>query len=179
MKAVKAVKRVLAEGLTSKQKHVELKNLSRNIKSTLFDMLKLASEMLGDHEYVDECGGQDKLLESLESEEFSHFGGSPSLAEMLRAYQKNQRRTTWQEYKFNIWAMIELSRPATEAAEKERVNWKSLAKDFEAKLARAEATIDQYRASDAEKSEKIASMATEIGELRGEMRALQRFAKVA
>lgn len=164
---------------TSKQKHSQLKNLSKTIKTSIYDMLKLTDELLSDHDYVDAFGGEDQLIDSLEADEFSHFGGSPSLPEMLRAYRHTPKLAAWKEYRFNIRAMIELAKPERESEAKERINWRALAKELESKVARLESALDQYRKSDSEKDSQIRELTAELGELRGELKAVQRYAKVA
>lgn len=119
---------------TTQQKHAELKKLGRKARSNLYDMLKIASEILEDPAYCDEYGGRDALRDHLESTDFCHFGGKPSLANMLRAYEKNPQKATWDEYQHNIHAMIELAKPAKDTNTTERINWKARAKELEVKV---------------------------------------------
>lgn len=94
---------------TTSQKHAELKKLGKQARETIYDMLRLTTEILADHEYVDQFGGEVGLRDLLEAEEYVHFGGDPSLTAMLRAYRANPDEATWKEYRYNIRAMIELA----------------------------------------------------------------------
>lgn len=163
--------------MSSTQKRAELKRLAKQCQSNLFEMLKIVDELLGDHEYVDTFGGESQLMDHIEAEEFSHFGGSPSLAAMLRAYRANPRKATWAEYRFNVQAMIELATPTREAADVERINWKAKCKELEAKLAQAEATASEYKASNGELRTKCDSLTAEAGELRGRVAVLESLVK--
>jgi hypothetical protein len=131
--------------MDSKQKHAELKKLGKKARTNLFDMLKLASEIADDPEYCEEYGGQTALVEHLEATGFAHFGGKPSLANMLRAYRKNPTKATWDEYSHNIWAMIDLSAPAKNTEAKEKINWKAHAKELEVKVEILEAELAELR----------------------------------
>lgn len=120
---------------TTKEKHAELKKLGKKNRAALYDMLKLAVEIMDDPAYCEEYGGSTALQDHLESTDFIHFGGKPSLANMLMAYRKNPLKTTWDEYQHNIHAMIELARPAKQTADSEvRINWKARAKELEVQL---------------------------------------------
>jgi len=104
---------------TSSQKHAELKRLSRKAARNIYDMLRLADQILQDHEYVDRFGGEPQLIEAMENDEFLHFGGNPSLPSMLRAFRANPLLKTWQEYRFNVRAMIDLAEPEPEPRRKQ------------------------------------------------------------
>lgn len=146
--------------MTSKQKHTKLKNLSKNSKENLHEMLRLADELLADHGYVDDFGGEDKLMEALSDEEFSHFGGTPSLSEMLAAYRKHPDLKTWQEFRFNIWALIDLAKPQSQSSTKARTNWQAKATALELEVARLTAELERLREENAE--------------LRGELRGAEK-----
>lgn len=94
---------------TTSQKHAELKRLAKQAAQSIYDMLRIVTEILEDHEYVDRFGGEGAILDLIEKEEFIHFGGDPTLTAMLRAYRANPREATWKEYRYNIRAMIELA----------------------------------------------------------------------
>jgi len=104
---------------TTSQKHAELKRLSKTVARNIYDMLRLADQVLQDNEYVDRFGGEPQLIEAMENDEFLHFGGNPSLSSMLRAYRANPVLKTWQEYRFNIRAMIDLAEPEPEPRRKQ------------------------------------------------------------
>jgi len=105
--------------VTTSQKHAELKRLGKEAAKTIYDMLRLSDEILSDHEYVDQFGGEPKLIDMLEKDEFAHFGGDPSLSAMLRAFRANPKETTWKEYRFNVRAMIELAREQEDKGRRE------------------------------------------------------------
>ena len=152
--------------MTAKAKHVELKNLSKSVKTSIYDMLKLADEILSDEEYVALQGGEDTLIDAMNDDEFSHFGSDPHLKELLFAYRANPKLAAWKKYRFNVRAMIDLTTPATEPREGgPRTNWKAKADGLEAEVERLKAQVE--------------SLKTEVAEVRGELRAAERYAKVA
>lgn len=124
---------------TTSQKRAELKRISKAAKDGVWNMLRLADEILSDHEYVDRFGSEAELIDQMETDEFSHFGGNPKLSAMLKAYRANPGHITWQEYHFNIWAMIELATPAPQPRPHERTDWKKIAQEAEAKVAETKA----------------------------------------
>jgi len=162
---------------TTSQKHAQLKGLSRNTQQNIYEMLRLANEILQDHQYVDGLGGEGKLLDMLEKEEFSHFGGDPSLPAMLRAYRYSPQLETWREYRFNIRALIELAAPDSEGADATRTNWKALAKALQAELEQAKAALEEYRRTNAELRNNHEAHLGEIGELRGRLAVLESLTK--
>ena len=120
---------------TSSQKHAQLKSLSKDAKSNLYQMIALADDLLQDHEYVDSLGGEGKFLEDLQDNEFSHFGGDPDVAEMLFAYRANREERVWKKYNYNIRALIEIAQPdKSERAEVRHTNWKQIAAELQLKL---------------------------------------------
>lgn len=171
---------------TTSQKHAQLKKLSGQARQHIYDMLRLTSEILEDHEYVDKFGGEAQLIEAIEAEEFAHFGGQPSLASMLRAYRENPKKSTWQEYRFNLRVMIDLATPERDRGDATRVNWRALAakeKEDRERLQEAldrandriaiqDVTIDELQKSNIELRE-------EASELRGQMKLLRRDSLVA
>ena len=163
---------------TTSQKHAELKHLAASAAKSIYTMLKLACEIIADHDYVDQFGGEAAVIERMEADEFAHFGGSPSLPEMIRAFRANPSHETWAEYRFNVWALIELSLPAKGEATV-RTNWRAIAKEFEAKLAVAEATLAEFRASNAELRSRVDELVSANGELRGQLTATREFRRLA
>ena len=150
---------------TSSQKHAELKKLGKDARKNLFQMLSLASDILADPEYVDQFGGEGPLLDHLEETDFSHFGGRPSLASMLRAYRANPNENTWREYRHNIHALIDLAAPDKQKNETERTDWKSLAKELQVRVQMLEAQVSESQATNAK-------LQQQIGELRGRFNAM-------
>jgi len=158
---------------TTSQKHARLKVLGKAAAKNIYDMLRLADEILADHEYADRFGGEADLIAMLENEEFQHFGGNPKLSSMLRAFRANPKLATWEEYRFNIRAMIELSEPAKDGADVERINWKALAKELQAKLESAEAVVAELRTANGELRTRADAATTEAAELRGRLSAVE------
>ena len=155
---------------TSGQKRAELKVLAKRCKSTIFDMLKLADELLSDHEYVGDYGGEDKLMDDMQADEFSHFGSKPTLSQMIRAYRANPKRATWDEYKSDIWAMIDLAQPGNpNDSDIVRINWKARCKEAEAKVAQLEAVVDDQRKTIAAQQSQIDQLRAELGEFKGRL----------
>lgn len=160
--------------MTTKQKHTRLKNLAKDTKSHLYEMCRLASEILQDHEYVDALGGEDVVLEMLETSEFSHFGGSPGVLQLVQAYRANPAKKTWEEHRFNVWAMIDLANPPAAKEAVERVSWKSIAAEREAEIERLTAEVARLEAEIERLTAEVALVSEENALLRGEVRALTR-----
>lgn len=131
--------------MNTEQKHAELKKLGKKSRTNLYDMLKLATEIVDDPEYCDQYGGQSALIDHLEATDFAHFGGKPSLANMIRAYRKHPDKGTWDEYQHNIHAMIDLSRPEKSTEAKEKISWKALAKELQVKVEILETELGDLR----------------------------------
>ena len=163
---------------TTSQKHAELKKLSKQSQQNIYDMLRLTDEILNDAEYVDQFGGEADLIDHMEAAEFSHFGGNPSLSEMLRAYRANPQKKVWTEYRYNVRALIELSLPERERAEIVRTNWKSKAAELQSQLDSQSAILRDYKKMVDDLQGKVESLANANGELRGQLSVLERYAKV-
>jgi len=160
--------------MTTKQKHTQLKNLAKDAKANLYEMIKLADQIVSDHEYIDEMGGEDVVLEMLEADEFSHFGGSPSLSQMLHAFRANPDLKTWKEYRFDIWRMIDLATPSKDPVERVRTNWKARAEELEVEKAGLEEKVSSMSSELEELKQQNAELSRENSELRGELRGLTR-----
>jgi hypothetical protein len=157
---------------TTSQKHAELKRLGKQSQYNIYEMLRLTQQILDDHEYVDQFGGEGPLLEMLEKDEFAHFGGNPALATMLRAYRANPDRELWEKYRYNIRAMIDLAEPEKEKRESTRTNWKAEAEKLREDLARLTAENAALR-------EQVEDLLQANGELRGELKWLRKEAPVS
>ena len=158
----------MAEKKTTSQKHAELKGLAKQSARNIWDMLRLAVEILADLEYIDKFGGEGPMLDLLEAEEFIHFGGDPSLTAMLRAYRANPQLAKWQEYRFNVRAMIELAR----AAECKNAR--------EARKVDEQATLDQVQAVLAEVARKYAgNVGKAVETAESEVRKIKGFRDIA
>lgn len=105
---------------TTFQKREALKELGKNARRNIYDMLALAAEILDDHPYVDREGGEVAVIEAMESEEFAHFAGTPDLATMVGAYRRIREQSlargerdldVWEEYRYNISAIILVAYP--------------------------------------------------------------------
>ena len=159
---------------TTSQKHAELKKLSRQVQQNIYDMLKLVDEILQDREYIDQYGGEGPLLDAFENGEFSHFGGSPSLASMLRAYRHNPKKAVWQEHAFNLRVMIDLATPEKDRGDVQRVNWKARCAELEEDVKRLSAMLEEYRTTSADLRQRCDDLTAANGELRGELKAVRR-----
>lgn len=158
---------------TSSQKHADLKELSRKIKVNIFEMLKLTDELLRDPEYVDQFGGEAQLIDTLETSEFSHFGGQPSLASMLRAYRANPKRATWQEYHFNLRVMIDLATPAKEKAAEPHINWKKKCGELELQVEQLESSLNESRRLCESLTKEVERLKIESAEMRGRLKYIE------
>lgn len=179
-----ATKKRRPAGPTSEQTHLHLKGLAKTAQKCLYDMLRDVDLLLSDHDYVDKHGGEGAFLEALEADEFSHWGGKPSLEAMLRAFRYSPDRETWREYRFNVQAMIDIATPAKGEKETQYTNWKALAKQLQmeleqvktamqAKLDQAEAMIAELQRDKEELRARCEVLATEAAEARGKMQVLE------
>jgi len=148
----------MTKKMTTSQKRAELKRVSKAAKDGVWQMLNLADEILSDHEYVDQFGSEAELIDQLEADEFSHFGGTPKLTAMLRAYRANPAKGTWAENGFNLWVMIDLAAPASDSPPKQYTNWKQRAKEAEAKVEELEAELSQLKETLADYKAMVAGM---------------------
>lgn len=151
------------------KKRAKLKQLATTIRKGIFEMIKIADELLSDFAYVDQFGGEAALIEDMENKEFAHFGGSPSLGQLLRAYRESPDEKTWKEYDYNVWAMIELSRPVKEKAPVERINWKQLCKELQAQVEVLESERDRAREQAEAMEERVAELVEATSKLQGRL----------
>jgi hypothetical protein len=128
--------------MRTSEKRARLKQLSTESQKNIHEMLRLAVEILDDHDYTDANGGQQKLMGEMETKDFAHFGGDPSLSSMLRAYRANPDIKAWQEHRFNVRAMIVLAAPVRPKQDRTPpVNHKKAAEELREKLAQKEAVL--------------------------------------
>lgn len=151
---------------STSQKHAELKRLGKDTQQNIYTMLRLTQQILDDHDYVDQFGGEGPLLERMEQEEFAHFGGNPGLGAMLRAYRANPDKEVWETYRYNIRAMIDLASPSKERGESSRTNWKAKAEALEQELKLANAEKERLR-------HQVDELLQEVGHLRGRIEAME------
>jgi uncharacterized coiled-coil protein SlyX len=150
---------------TASQKRAALKAMSMTIKTQLFEALKLADELLQDPDYTDQFGGELALIEHMEQEEFSIFGGEPSLFDMVAAYRANPTKKVWAANKYDIRVMILLTKGEPEdKGPKERHNWVKTAHELEGRVAELEATIAQQNETIAEYQKQLAAKDAELDE---------------
>ena len=142
----------------------ELRLLSAKVKENLFEMLRMACEVLDDGDYCETFGGADQVMDDLEKVEFSHFGGAPSLSSMVQAFRKNPAMETWKEYHFNVRAMIELANPREER-DVVRVDWKALAKSMEAELESTKKALADSQAKNEELGREMSELKVQVGVL--------------
>jgi len=124
---------------TTSQKHAELKALSKQVKDSHYERIKLTDEILKDAEYVDKFGSEVKLVEIMEAEEWSDFATRPGLWALLRAYRENPDKDKWAEYHYDWGAMLELAREPKEEASGDRTNWKKKCEELQLRIAELEA----------------------------------------
>ena len=132
--------------MNTKEKHVKLKNISKQARNLLFERLRLTVEILADHEYVDQFGSEVKLIEIMEADEWSDFGGRPGLPALLRAYRANPQLKTWEQYRFDWGAMIELANGDDEPQPRNQaINWKEKFRQAELRIKELEAELRGLR----------------------------------
>jgi len=159
---------------TTSQKHAKLKSLAQQTQQNIYEMLRLVDEIMQDREYIDAHGGEGPLLDSFENHEFSHFGGSPSLSAMLRAYRHNPKKATWAEHAYNLRVMIDLATPEKDRGEAQRINWKARAAELEEEVKRLNIMLDEYRSTASDLRQRCDELTGANGELRGELKAVRR-----
>lgn len=108
-------------------------------------MLRLTQQILDDHDYVDQFGGEGPLLKMLEKDEYAHFGGNPDLVTMLRTYQAIPDKEIWEKYRYNIRAMIDLATPSKKRNESSRTDWKAKAEKLEHDLSLLKVENEQLK----------------------------------
>jgi len=156
---------------TTSQKHAHLKSLAKKNRLDVYEMIRLASDILADHEYVDSLGGEAAVLDMLAADEFAHFPTRPAVKTMVDAYRANPDRKTWKEYAYSTEAMVELAKPEKLKPEGDRTDWKALAKEREARVAELEAVVADLRARCSELSTRVEELLGVNGELRGRIKA--------
>lgn len=159
---------------TTGQKHAKVKELAKRISTGIYEMLRLVDEILNDHEYLDSQGGEAAFMDSLAADEFCHFGGSPTVDQLIRAYRANPKRATWEEYRYNVWAMIDLATPAKDAAAVQRVNWKARCVELEAEVEKLKQYMADLRTINDQLRLKVDEQSERIGEYRGQLKMLRR-----
>lgn len=159
--------------MSTTKKRAELKRLSSEGQRNLFEMLRLADEILKDAEYVDQFGGEASCIDDMEAKEFSHFGRSPTLGMMLKAYRKFPDIAEWRRNRFNIRVMIDLANPR-EKVETQRTDWKARATELDADNANLKALIDEQSKTISELRAKVEELNGLVGEYRGRVMELEK-----
>lgn len=138
----------MSKKMTPTQMRAKIRQLANTAREALYEQIRLTHTLLQNVEYCDSQGGYDALLGQIEREDFAHFGGSPSLAAILRAYQANPAKATWAKYNYHLKAMIALAQPDKEPGISTRTNWRARCEQLEAELAtlRAELTAAKQEA---------------------------------
>jgi len=162
--------------MSAAKMRAELRQLSKAAKDNLYRMLVVASELVADRDYVDTFGGEAQLMDSMEAEEFSHFGGTPSLGEMLAAYRANPSEKVWRDNRYNLRLMIDLANPANERGDVQRVNWKARCAELEVEVKGLQAAVAELRQSNAELRKDRDDSAGAASELRGRIQVLEQYA---
>lgn len=165
-------------GASAGKKRAELKRLSSDVQRNIFEMLRLAHEILSDHEYVATFGNEAKCIDDMQEREFSHFGGNPTLGMMLRAYRMFPDIAEWRKNKFNIRVMIDLANPR-ETKEGERVNWKARCAELEAEVANYKARVEEQAATIAALRSTVDSLTKEVHTSQGRILELERARRAA
>jgi chromosome segregation ATPase len=157
--------------MTTKQKLVRLKELSRQAGANIFERCKLASEVLQDTDWLAQCGDEFKARDLLQAEYFRDLSGFISIGRLVELYEKFPLESKWKEYKYDLAAMDSLEREMS-ATENDglkgvRTAWKPLAEKFE-----REVTDLRQDLQSAHQKARIAN--GEVEKLRGEIRELER-----
>lgn len=134
-----------AKPLTTSQKHARLKALGKQGRDILYERLRLTDEILRDREYIDRVfGSEQRAIELFEMNEWSDFASRPGLGLLLKAYRMFPRKETWEEYRYDWGAIIELCR--TESTEKKpRTSWKKLYQESQVRVRELETEVSILR----------------------------------
>jgi hypothetical protein len=113
--------------MTSSQIYAKLLSLRDSTGERHYERIKLASQLLADHDWVaDPAGGggdESKALDRLEAEAFADICGIISLPQLLEIFHHVPDLADWKKAKFNlrkIWADYNASRKPTTSAAQER-----------------------------------------------------------
>lgn len=110
---------------STSEKHAELKSLGKDSRDKLWKRLQLTEEILRDHEYVDaNFGSEARLIEVLESDEWSEFASRPGLPALLRIFRAHPDKRVWETYKYDWVAIAELDKE-DRGPTSTRTNWKA------------------------------------------------------
>lgn len=130
---------------TTSQKHAELKMISKDCRDKLFRRLQLTEEILKDHEYVDsQFGSEARLIEILETDEWSEFASRPGLPVLLKLYRAFPDRRTWELYRYDWVAIAELLKEDSREP-RPRTDWKAECQKRDLRIKELEAEVRVLR----------------------------------
>lgn len=116
--------------MNTTQKLARLKSLNRDDLENFFERLKLAAEVMQDHEWIAATfdGDDLKAMDYLAANAFSLVSGIYTVGELVATYKAFPHKLQWDEYGCDLHAMVGLWRetrkqPAT-GEPKERINWR-------------------------------------------------------
>jgi len=142
--------------VTSKEKMVGLKQLSKDGNSNVFRRVQLAAEILADREFVSsEWGDEFRAWSAMEDECFSMLKGLMPFARLLQIHQRFPTERHWLEYNYNLAVMDDLCCQA-EAEERAKAG------EVQPVATRRRATLEQVEKLEAENQ----ALAVQVQELR-------------
>lgn len=151
---------------TANQMRKELKTLSGNVKSNIFQMAKIASKLSKNESYVEKMGGEDAFFESLDDNEFSHFGKNPRAYAIVVAYEASPSESVWKENNYSLVKMIDIARGPVENRGP-RTNWKSKYHELEDHCKSLEKQLEHSRKLVESLESSLAAVKKENSELKG------------
>ena len=171
---------------TWKQSLDQLKKLRDACGSNIFQAAKIAVKLVKDTDFIAEYGEGDEFTanEKLFNECFPHLNGIISLLELLRLIEAYPSESKWQEYHYNLVAMVELyndQHKDDEDKEKRTVKRATLAQLQEAndRIAALESFNKERQSNiDALRTENE-KLKVEVAKLQGQLEELRRMMKIA
>lgn len=141
---------------TTTQNLARIKQLARDGNASFFERLKLAAQVLMDHEWiVDNFNGCDAdAMDYVQQEGFSMIAGVYTLGDLLKMYHAFPQESDWQAVKYDLKAMHLRLKGVTEDEEPEqkpRTDWR-------AKCAELMAEVQRLKLDNAELRVKIAEL---------------------
>ena len=163
-----------------------MKKLAAEGKENLWERIKVAAELVADHDWIasDHNGDELRAKDAIQMEYFHELNGTYTLGVLLAIYAEFPDESTWQEYRYNLSAMRALWEEARVSDEESRTrtsikkaDYDKVVEDLEVAAARAKQTQELLEKRSQELSELIAQnreLERENAILRGRIEELER-----
>lgn len=117
------------------QKLARLKQLNRDDLQNWFERLRLAAEVMEDHEWIAASfdGSDVKAMDYLATNAFALVSGIYTVGELIATYKKFPQRAQWDEYSCDLHTMVGLWRDSRKAPlePKDRTNWRKRCEELQ------------------------------------------------